>query len=548
MESNNFSLQQLQNDVKGVSLRQKWMIWAGGLALVLAAVLKLWLVFGGKVTFNGDEAVVGLMARHINQGEWPVFFYGQAYMGSLDAFLVAGAFRLFGEQVFAIRLVQMVLYLGFLGSLWTLVHNLTADWVAAAWAILLGVVPPLVVDVYTTASLGGYGESLLLGNLILILGVDILFRGEEGKTWKWAALGLAGGVAFWVLGIAGLYLLPIGLLGLFQFRKRLIPHYGVALLGFLLGATPWLAYNFSHGGAALQALGKFRGLSVSFFERLVSLLVYNLPLYINFRAPWSLDLGYFPYWLVLMSVVVYLGLLLSLFPSVLDRMKTLPWGWRTFSPVEKIFLVFGSVFLIIILGTNYGVDISGRYALPVYPFLLITLGKAIQRISNRNRWLAGLLVAAVLTANFFGIWLGASSEEKLTTQFTDASRWNNDYDQDLIDFLEEEGLRYGYSHYWVCYRLAFLSSETIIYSPRLPYKEDLSISSADQRIPDYDRLVSQSEEIAYITTNQPELEAILREEFSRADISWQEKQIGFYKIYYDFSAPVWLPQLVSENW
>ena len=38
------------------------------------------------------------MARHILLGARPAFFYGQAYMGSLDAFLAAAAFAIFGQQ------------------------------------------------------------------------------------------------------------------------------------------------------------------------------------------------------------------------------------------------------------------------------------------------------------------------------------------------------------------------------------------------------------------------------------------------------------------
>ena len=46
---------------------------------------------------ESDEAVVGLMAKHISEGrELPVFYYGQPYLGSLEAFLVAGSFKLFG--------------------------------------------------------------------------------------------------------------------------------------------------------------------------------------------------------------------------------------------------------------------------------------------------------------------------------------------------------------------------------------------------------------------------------------------------------------------
>src|SRR5438128_2438006 len=75
-------------------------------------LLKAVALAAGAVSFNSDEAIVALMARHILQGERPIFFYGQAYMGSLDAWLVAGSFSLFGQTILAIRLVQIALYLG----------------------------------------------------------------------------------------------------------------------------------------------------------------------------------------------------------------------------------------------------------------------------------------------------------------------------------------------------------------------------------------------------------------------------------------------------
>jgi hypothetical protein len=76
-------------------------------ACLAAAGLKFVLQASGKVPFNADEAVVALMARHILAGARPIFFYGQAYMGSLDAFLVAGGFGIFGEEVWVIRAVRL---------------------------------------------------------------------------------------------------------------------------------------------------------------------------------------------------------------------------------------------------------------------------------------------------------------------------------------------------------------------------------------------------------------------------------------------------------
>ncbi|NIO71425.1 MAG: hypothetical protein GTN71_20935, partial [Anaerolineae bacterium] len=53
-----------------------------------------------------------LMAKHILSGEWPLFWYGEDYGGSLDSFLIAGAYSLLGVSVTAARVVQSFEYLG----------------------------------------------------------------------------------------------------------------------------------------------------------------------------------------------------------------------------------------------------------------------------------------------------------------------------------------------------------------------------------------------------------------------------------------------------
>ena len=79
------------------------------------------------------------MARHILQGERPLFFYGQAYMGSLDAWLVAGAFQLLGESVAAIRVVQVGLYLAYIVSIWLLAGLAFTDTIVRHIAVWLAV-------------------------------------------------------------------------------------------------------------------------------------------------------------------------------------------------------------------------------------------------------------------------------------------------------------------------------------------------------------------------------------------------------------------------
>ena len=142
--------------------------------------MKIWLVAGGWIFFNSDEAVVALMARHILNGARPTFFYGQAYMGSLDAFLVALAFKIFGQQVWVIRVVQAALYLGVLATTTWLGKKIFGDWRVGVLGALLLAIPAVNVSLYTTASLGGYGEALLLGNLILMCALQIGDRRNAG--------------------------------------------------------------------------------------------------------------------------------------------------------------------------------------------------------------------------------------------------------------------------------------------------------------------------------------------------------------------------------
>ena len=58
--------------------------------VVLGLAVRLAIIWSPLGEIDGDEAVVGLMARHIAfLGERPVFYYGQPYLGSLEAFSAA---------------------------------------------------------------------------------------------------------------------------------------------------------------------------------------------------------------------------------------------------------------------------------------------------------------------------------------------------------------------------------------------------------------------------------------------------------------------------
>src|SRR5262245_17158176 len=63
---------------------------------------------------DGDEGVVGIMARHVlTKGEHPLFFYGQLYGGggAIEAYLAAPVLAAFGSSPVALKSVALCFWL-----------------------------------------------------------------------------------------------------------------------------------------------------------------------------------------------------------------------------------------------------------------------------------------------------------------------------------------------------------------------------------------------------------------------------------------------------
>ena len=193
------------------------------LIICVAALWRGWLIQVERVHFDSDEAVVGLMAQHITQGKTvPTFYYGQDYMGSLDALLIAGGFKLAGTSIHTIRKVQLILYLLSIVTGYLLAYEISKRQTVALFTALLLAIPTMLGTLYTTITRGGYNEIILFGNLILLLGWQVTVEGLPA-WWRWFALGLLGGLGWWVNGAIITPLIVVGLLGLRHFQTRTDP-------------------------------------------------------------------------------------------------------------------------------------------------------------------------------------------------------------------------------------------------------------------------------------------------------------------------------------
>lgn len=506
------------------------------LALAVATLVRGLLLLSGSVSFHSDEAVVSLMARHILQGARPVFFYGQAYMGSLDAWLIAIGFALLGESVLTVRIVQSVLYLLAVGSGTLAAWKLSGRWWVTLVAGLALSVPPVLFALYTTATLGGYNEMLVLGHLLLILGYDVT-HAHPRSFWRWAALGACAGLGFWTHGLIIVYLLPVGLLIVRHFSRRQAPCYALGALTAIIFSAPWWVYDLQHDHAALSfylynrhsaGLAGMTTVPTSPGQRMLRLGIFNLPALIGMRFPWESS-----YFLLPVGLLVLMVFALAVFTLARRSDLLAPDG-------QLVVLGLLISHTVILISVRFGADISGRYLLPMLLPLAIALGVLTERLREvgRGGWWA---LPSALVVGYFAAGQAAAvtSDTGVTTQFDLMSHIPNDHDDALIEFLDAQGIAHGYTNYWVAFRLAFLSQERIQLDPALPYKSDLSYDPGDRRFQPYLEATARADRIAYITTEHlPALDELLLARLDGAGITYRQHKIGPYHVYYDLSRRV----------
>src|SRR5262249_52900064 len=80
---------------------RRWLVVAA--LLGVGALVRVSAMFYDNI--SGDDATVALMAKHILLGQdFPIFFYRQSFMGSVNGFHLVPALFVFGPSVLLVRL------------------------------------------------------------------------------------------------------------------------------------------------------------------------------------------------------------------------------------------------------------------------------------------------------------------------------------------------------------------------------------------------------------------------------------------------------------
>lgn len=236
------------------------------LALVVtAALLRIVLIALGWPHLNSDEAVVGLMARHIAHGDArPLFIWGVHYEGPFEAYIAAAFFAIFGSSTFLLHLSNQTLVIAFLIVMYVLTRAAFGRFVAAFTLLWLGFGSSFALH-REIITVGGYQEMLLLGALLLLGAWDRLRRPEttpQSRRERWrclatyAGIGCCIGLGLWSsLLIAPLVLLTVIALALSR-RREMARGGAVALaLAAIVSALPYVIYQVTRQLPALTEAG-----------------------------------------------------------------------------------------------------------------------------------------------------------------------------------------------------------------------------------------------------------------------------------------------------
>ncbi|WP_407663100.1 hypothetical protein [Micromonospora radicis] len=441
---------------------------------------------------NSDEATMGLAALHIARGqEFPVWFYGQSYMGTLDAWLAAPVFAVAGPSTFGLRLPTLAMYALFLLLSWRLTVRLTGDhWFALLVVTLLALGSDRIVKNQLIAG-GGYPEMNVAGVALALLAYDLAVGRPGRRLPRWAAWGLLGGLMLWVDPLVLPYVGATGLV-LAAYRWRELRGRAGALLslGALLGAAPLLVDSLVAGRNPLAAVLTASGAAqpAGWADRLYGGLVLGPALGMGFCDPGRCA-GWQLWWSAALPVLLLAAALLAW--RTLRGHRVVDAGAAAAGPADPVdtpgavaprvgaavtlALVGAAVATVAAYAVSSAAGLtpveSARYLsclLISVPVLLWPLWRAArrrpatgtgQRRPGRGWAAVGRGAAVAVLVATLGTATAATAGAIGRVDAVHAAELRHTA---LVAALREQGVRHVYGTYWTCNRLTFASAEEVV--------------------------------------------------------------------------------------
>lgn len=516
------------------------------LLTLLGTLLRLDVLVANNFVIDSDEAIVGIMARDILAGKGiPTFYYGQHYMGSLEALITAGMFQIFGDSAIVLKIVPLLFSLALIWLVYALAFNAGGK-TCARFASLLCAFPASALVIWSSMARGGFIEIVVIGaSAFLLLQYWLKSRRENLKLVL--GIGLLLGLGWWVNNQILYFMIPTALvmLGKILWLRdsdalgkliTLTKTVFTGLFAWLVGSLPYWAYNIANAehcpkpqalGYCLPSLGMFEPAKVEdSWKYLGGLYDTALPILLGGSRFWQAD-NVFPGSKACIALVFF-----SLFAAFLVA------RWRQLTSMfilrfdserclELFFLLVVACILIFVSSSFGWLYQAPRYLLPMYVGIFVLSGFSLDLIFRKSKLIAFTLLGLLLFCNFASMYWGGRSIPGEPYVFH-GDRVSKDHSE-LISWLRQNDVHWIRTNYWIGYRLAF---ET---------KGDVRFIVNQE--PNQTRIASWPEEAKHIPKDQmpmvmvPTQARIIRHALSILHYTYEEVVLSGYHVFYKIEQP-----------
>lgn len=512
-----------------MKVRQLWYNdWCYVLCVTaIALMVRLNLLFASHFVVDADEAIVGLMAKHIVEGRGvPVFYYGQHYMGSFEALCVALGFFLFGVSGVVLKLIPLLFALALIPVIYQLCLELAGRNTARLAALFIAL-PPMGLVEWSSKARGGFIEILVLGALSFLYGFRFFETtwSENRSRYLLIATSLILGLGWWINNQIIYFVVPFGVLAIcwcFKERsfKNIVHAFFLGLSSFFVGSAPYWLYNFSHDFISFEMFQASGAQEVS--KHWAGLFSSALPILFGAKRFWhdeelfnaSVAVAYF----------IYGALLLFFFSAFFTAEKR--------GKINRLWLLFPLTFVVsvtIFAQSAFGHLVQApRYLIPLYVVLMPFAAFVIVVVLEGKRITQYVFGGTILALNVASVYLGGLSVPGEPLVY-DGQRVQRDHTQ-LIQWLDDHHITLVRTNYWIGYKLAFETEERVRFTM---YQDPYQI-----RMPEYEELAKKVPAQLSIPIIAVSKQAIIIQEALRLlRIPFKTEATSGYVIFYDIDAP-----------
>lgn len=482
-------------------------------AIVLASGIRL--LFLITPFMDSDQAINGLMARHVLQGEFPFFFYGQDYCGSIESYLAAAVFFLFGVSRGTLNAAIGLFSLTFILFLYFFVRRI-ADRRTASLTVLFSAVPSYYLVFHSVLARSAYIEIPTIGVLLFIFAHRLLSESPPGKT-LFFMLGFFTGLGIWTHFLVIYFLPPVFFLLLIRYWRLWRPALLFLFPGVLLGGLPLWTHNIIHPLVTWHYLKETSGGGEPVISSFWAFFRFRLPEVVGLM---NNETGAFI--LPLFAPLCYLLYLAAFGWWILGEGKRFWAAKQAGFPLDRGLLpFFFFLFPFIFAFSGFASAHTSRYLMPLFAALPFVFARITLQLKDLSPILSFLFLGLHLFCNLWGtLERSPVFDQALKERYVQTL----DNEQRLLKKLKEEDLRRVYCpDYWTSVRLTFDAKEEILFAA--PFND---------RYPPYTRLVDQSTRPAFLFPgDHREFEETLK----AIGGTYRKEQWFGYSVYYDFSPP-----------